>query len=162
MELCTKAKDDWKRFFLLMSAVIALMERRPPCPGCPTVKNELRTELRHYADTLKVEEVLRGWSKALRILPTKTAGAGPSVFLLSLDAVEEQIEVTVFPNAEQARASDAYLETEKMIRNKPSANAVLVSVESLQALRSAFPNYFADTRVFISAVNHGLLGQFPA
>jgi hypothetical protein len=35
-------------------------------------------------------------------------------------------------------------------------------VNSLHALKSAFPNYFADTRVFLEVVNDGLAGRFPA
>lgn len=154
--------DVWKRFFLLMSAAIARMEQSPSCPDCPETKEELRAELRVLVEQLKVRSVLRGWSSALKYLPTKTAAGagGASVYLLYLDASQEQVKVTAFSSTQQAKASDLYLSTEKMIKDKPEAQAVLVSVESLQALRSAFPNYFADTRVFINAVNQAVLGRF--
>ena len=60
--------------------------------------------------------------------------------------------ITGFPDSEQAKASAAYLSTEKTIKGKPSAQAVLVSASSTQALKSAFSDYFADTRVFIQAM----------
>ena len=93
----------------------------------------------------------------MNYLPTKTVTGGAAVYLLYLDAAEEKIKVTGFSTAEQAKASEVYLSTEKMIRNKGTAQAVLVSVESLQTLRTAFPNYFADTRVFIAAVKRALV-----
>ena len=34
----------------------------------------------------------------------------------------------------------------------PGSEAVLVSVESVDALRRAYPNYFLDTKVFLAAV----------
>src|SRR6266571_4338178 len=135
-----------------MGTAIAIMERRPPCPSCPESPTELRRELREAIQQLKVRSVLRGWSRAINYLPTHTThDAG--VYLLYLDTDTETIKVTGFPDSERARASNVYLATEKTIKDKPSAQAVLVSVESVQALRSAFPNYFADTRVFIDAMN---------
>jgi hypothetical protein len=62
------------------------------------------------------------------------------------------LEITGFSDGEQAMASKVYLETERKIKDRPAAQVVLVSAGSIQALRSAFPNYFADTRVFIDAV----------
>ena len=53
-------------------------------------------------------------------------------------------------------ASHEYMETEKRIRESESAQAVLVSVLSMKGLQSAFPNYFADTRVFVDAVKRAV------
>ena len=35
---------------------------------------------------------------------------------------------------------------------RPEADVVLVSVDSMAALRRAYPNYFLDTRAFLEAV----------
>ena len=149
--------ESWRRFFVLMGSAIAIMEKRPPCPGTPSDVHELKKELRAAVQTLNVRAVLRGWSSAMNYLPTKTVTGGAAVYLLYLDAAEEKIKVTGFSSAEQAKASEVYLSTEKMIRNRGTAQAVLVSVESIQTLRTAFPNYFADTRVFIGAVKRALV-----
>lgn len=147
--------DSWRRFFLLMGSAIARMEKRPLCPDCPNTSDELKSELKAAIKELNVVAVLKGWSVALTQLPTQTP-KNAGVYLLYLDAEQENIAVTGFPDSEQAKASEAYLETEKKIRGKESAQAVLVSVESIQALRSAFPNYFADTSVFLDAVNQAI------
>ena len=156
--------DPWRRFFLLMSSVIALVEGSPTCKDCPQTKEEIRSELKALATSLNVKGVLRGWSQAMTYLPTRISETGGTnyVYLLYLDAQDEKVKITVFPSEEQAKASEVYLSTEKMISARPGAQAVLVSVNSLQALKSAFPNYFADTRVFVDAVNQGLSGRFPA
>lgn len=150
--------ESWRRFFVLMGSAIAHMERRPTCPECPSNPEALRAELRDAIRGLNVTAVLKGWSTALRQLPTQTP-KNAGVYLLYLDTERENIAVTGFTDSEQAKASEAYLDTEKMIRGKESAQAVLVSVESIQALRSAFPNYFADTSVFLDAMSKAVAAK---
>lgn len=150
-------KDQWRRFFELMGSATAIMERRPLCPSCPATVAALKKELREYVHALNVRTVLRGWSKAMNYIPGRAVKGGAAVYLLYMDAKEEQLKVTGFSNAQQARASDVYLSTEKMIKNNLTAQAVLVSTASIQTLRTAFPNYFADTRMFINAVNQAVV-----
>jgi hypothetical protein len=140
-----------------MGTAIAVMERRPQCEGCPNGLDDLKAELKDLVHQLNVRSVLRGWSNAMKRVPSRTT-KDASVYLLYLDATEgaERIKITGFPNTRQAKASETYLATERMIKDKPHLQAVLVSASSLQSLRSAFPNYFADTRVFIDCVNDAL------
>jgi hypothetical protein len=39
-------QDDWRRFFLLMGSAIAIMEKRPVCPSCPSDVMALRLEIK--------------------------------------------------------------------------------------------------------------------
>ena len=52
-----------------------------------------------------------------------------------------------------------YLESERQARFEFSEeqDAVLVSVDSMKALRAAYPNYFADTRRFVREVQRAML-----
>lgn len=52
-------------------------------------------------------------------------------------------------------ASSEYLTAERNL-NTEGSNAVLVSVDSMESLRRAYPSYFLDTRVFIRAVKEAL------
>jgi len=75
-------------------------------------------------------------------------------FLLELDPNEKRIKVTGYKNDELARASQEYLKVEKAaIEGKTALDAVLVSVESVKALKQAYPNYFLDTHRFLAAVD---------
>jgi hypothetical protein len=151
-------KAEWRRFFLLMGSAIAIMERRPVCPECPADVILLRNEIKEFVLKYNVRAVLRGWSKAMNVIPSTTT-KDAAVYLLYMDATEgsETVKVTGFSSHKEAKASETYLSTEKMIRDKPNLQAVLVSALSLQSLRSAFPNYFADTEVFIDAINQALV-----
>jgi hypothetical protein len=77
-------------------------------------------------------------------------------YLLRLDPTEHRVTVTGFKFGELERASEEYLEVERSIKGRAGSDAVLVSVESLDSLRRAYPNYFLDTDVFIAAVNRAL------
>ncbi|MGH9690081.1 MAG: hypothetical protein ACRD4C_03070 [Candidatus Acidiferrales bacterium] len=49
-------------------------------------------------------------------------------------------------------AQAAYEKAEKETENSPNMQVVLVAVEDLDALRKAYPNYYVDTKDFITAV----------
>jgi hypothetical protein len=62
-----------------------------------------------------------------------------------------------FDNIEEA--AKAYETAEKRVREKEGTDAVLVSVDSVSALGKAYPNYFADTRVFMQLMTQALSGR---
>ncbi len=153
--LKSKGEDsDWRRFFALMGSAIAWRERSPIVPNTPRDRAELVRQLRELADRLNVEVVLNAWSRSLEELPSKHVKKDTVAFLLYLDPTKKVIAFTPYSKEQLVRASDEYLEKEKLIAADPipGAQAVLVSVNSLQALRRAYPNYYLDTTVFIEAL----------
>jgi len=70
-------------------------------------------------------------------------------YLLSLDNIEGLLKITSYSHKELFRATEDYAKKEKEIRFKADNDAVLVSVKSIGDLKRAYPNYFADTSVFI-------------
>ena len=76
-------------------------------------------------------------------------------FLLELDPNAGSIAVSGFRAGEILRATNRYNEAEKQI-TESGGDAVLVSVDSLSALRRAYPNYFLDTRVFLDLLEETL------
>jgi ppGpp synthetase/RelA/SpoT-type nucleotidyltranferase len=141
---------DWKRFFALMGSAIAAREKRPLVPGTPENNSELTDELRTLALQLRIEAVLSGWSTAIQV-----AGDWPKeaqVFLLILDSGRKTVQVKGFGKDEGLKADEEYLKVEKENTDNPDVQAVLVSVDSISALQSAYPNYYLDTSEFLAAV----------
>jgi len=145
----SRGQQEWLRFFALMGTDMALREKAEVVPNTPTNKAELKKELREYVNTLDVERRLHAFGTAVHA--TETAPKDAHYFLLRLDASTKQLSITGYLFGDREKASSDYLATERAIQ-KSGADAVLVSVESLEALRRAYPNYFLDTDVFISAV----------
>lgn len=149
----SQGEKAWLRFFSLMGTALAHRERTATVPNTPSNKNKLTAELRSYATQLDVEHRLHTYGAALNTLEdpsTKNA----HYYLLMLDPAQHQVTVRGFKFGELERASKEYLDVE---RDKgKTGDSVLVSVESLDALRRAYPNYFLDTAAFIEAVNRAL------
>lgn len=141
--------ESWKRFFALMGSALAHRERCPLVPGTPNDITELTRELRELSRNLKVATVLRGWGSAVQVTERVP---GAAAFLLVLDLKARRIRVRGFGKTELPKASDEYLAAEKEIAGNPDMQAVLVSVDSLLALRKAYPNYYLDTSNFIEAL----------
>ena len=137
-----------------MGSAIAVRERRPTVPGTPENKAELVDELRSLIMQLKIEDVLRGWGTAVQIWENEMKGA--DAYLLVLDASKKQVTVESFMRGNMATANAKYLEVEKENAGNPDVQAVLVSVDSLVALRTAYPNYYLDTSAFLGAVRRAI------
>lgn len=145
--------DDWKRFFSLMGSALAMREGTQLVPDTPTSGELLVRELRDHARALRVKQRLRGWSKALTILP-KRHTTDYAWLLLTLDVEKNTISVEGFTDG--TRAGVALGDIEHRVALSDHLDAVLVNVSRVRDLRKAYPNYYADTGEFISALDLAL------
>lgn len=152
-----RGSDEWRRFFSLMGSVIALRERTPLVPDTPTTRAELIKELDHQSYILNVEARLKGYAEALQKIEQNPEGA--HYFMLKLDPAAGQLIITGFQIHEYDRAQQLALEAESVLKDKPGTDVVLVSVDSIAALPRAYPNYFADTRIFVELLKQALSGH---
>ncbi|HAF45663.1 MAG TPA: hypothetical protein DCK83_12220 [Gallionellaceae bacterium] len=149
--------EEWQRFFSLMGSVIAIREGTALVPGTPMGGRELIAELSFYATKLKVEERLKGYSKALHAISHAPNGA--YYYLLQLDPQSGVLNVNGFKITDGANAENQYAEAEKLVQQRPGTDAVLVSVDDVSTLWKAYPNYFADTRMFVELMNQAISGR---
>jgi hypothetical protein len=149
----SSGEAEWRRFFALMSSAIALREKRPLVPNTPRDKVQLTEELRRLAHKLNVSKLLRGWAYALTRLPAKNV-TDAAAFLVVLDLKAWTLANTGFTRGELSKTSDAYLAVEKAAN--PDVQAVLVSLDSVHSLRSAYPNYYLDASTFIRALEFAI------
>lgn len=150
----SQGQGEWLRFFALMGSAIAVIEQTALVPGTPEDRSELFEEIRELAQRLDVANRLHAYGDALRTITTVLPGA--HYYLLVLDPVSNEVRITSYRQSDQQKATDAYLDVERSIHEGSAADAVLVSVESLDALRRAYPNYFLDTHVFIDTLKEVL------
>lgn len=69
--------------------------------------------------------------------------------LLNLDSKEKIVKIKYFKKDDMEIAINEYLRLERESGNMNSDNIVLVSTQSVHNLRKTYPNYFADSKVFI-------------
>ena len=146
----SQGEEEWLEFFALMGSAIAAREHSPTVPKTPSGR-PLTSQLRSYANKLDVKNRLQAYGAAIRVL-TGDASQRADYFLLSLNPTERSIGIVGYKRSELHTAARDYLDAEQ----KEGVDAVLVSVESLSALRKAYPNYFLDTTEFIRAMEKAL------
>ena len=100
---------------------------------------------------------LRSYTVLLDNVPLDTFKGVP-YFLLQLRPKDGRMLVTPYHKTESEEASRQYQEAERQARFAlpEDSDAVLVSVDSMKALRAAYPNYFADTRRFVDFVQRAI------
>jgi hypothetical protein len=152
----SQGEEDWLRFFALMGSALAIREKSTALvPNTPVKPTELVRELRALAKKLNVQSALRMYGRALNV-GREGAGKGNHFFLLRLEPQRGRMNIEGFRRKDLDVASARYLEVERQIEGVTGAEAVLVSVDSLAALERAYPNYFLDTDVFLTALQQAL------
>lgn len=143
--------ESWQRFFALMSSIMALRESAPLVSGTPRHEAMLIRELREIAGRLNVRNLLIGWSAAADAFATHQPLASGKLFLLELETTPAvKLRITPFSDRQMLKATEVYLAAEKRLDGRDDGSqAVLVSVDSIDALRSAYPNYYIDTGEFV-------------
>lgn len=142
--------DDWLRFFALMSSEIARREGTPLVPGTPESEAELAKELSELTQSLGVVERLAAYGETLKVFEEEIAGGSSKYFVLELNAIGGSLTVYTFGSLTQATGH--YEALERASAENSDTDVVLVSVDSVSALRRAYPNYFLDTDAFLGIV----------
>jgi carbamoylphosphate synthase small subunit len=137
-----------------MGTEMAMREKTAIIPDTPDDPIDFRTELRQLVDQLNVDTILTGWGAGVQIITTSAKGA--QTYLLVLDSQKKNIRVTGFKKTLLAQAQQQYLEIEAANADNPWVQTVLVSVDSVAALRRAYPNYYLDAVAFSRAVEQAI------
>lgn len=147
----SEGSDLWLRFFAVTSSAFALFENTPAVPDTPADPKVLHAEVARLSEELDVRRKLTAFGQALKIAED-TQMKSAHYFLLSLMPAQGHLSVYGYKKQELERATEHYLDIEKSQASVPGAQTVLVSVDSLSALKRAYPNYFLDTEVFLSSL----------
>lgn len=151
----SRGDKRWLRFFALMGSAMAHREHAAMVPETPTDMKPLLNELSGLAKELEVDKKLQAWTRALQFAQPDKG----SHFLLSLDTSAERLTIRPYKESDLVQANADYLKLEKDNVGKPGMDAVLVSVESVKSLKTAYPNYFADTSLFLEALKIATVGK---
>ena len=137
---------DILRFFVLVSSIFALKENTPVCPNTSGKYDLLVKEIKEIDSRLNIISMLSAMSVAIEHTGKKLTGY--SYYLLQLNYKKKVVNVHGFTMDQIGIATKCYDKVEA--KNSPDIDAVLVSGESFDSLREAYPNYFADIEQFVN------------
>lgn len=110
-------------------------------------------------DKLKVFEKLQAYSNSLKIiddtLKNEEAGVAGYV-LLKIDTTHDAhatIDSSIFKKADSLLAEESYIKAEKEAASRKGIIVALVSTAAVGDIQEAYPNYFADSTMFLEYLN---------
>jgi len=149
-----KGEKEWKEFFRLVSSAFALMEGTSLVPNTPTNKKELYLQIKTKEKELNLIKTMEGWTEILRVFGIKDYPQDYKFFLLEIDVNQERLTVTAFEEKEEDKAIETLERLEKKNSGRKEYDIVLVGADRVDDLKKAYPNYFADTKEFISKLRY--------
>ena len=155
----SEGDEGWLRFFALMASEFAFSEACPLVPETPDSRDVLRREIAVTADALDSVARLERYRRALDVLEGHVRNGQAEYFhivAVSWPDGTARVHWNEYAGDEREEAIRAFEEVEAAIEHFPGAETVLVRVASVDALRSAYPSYFADTRAFVAEVEKAI------
>jgi hypothetical protein len=145
-----KGTSGWRRFFKLVGTVHAHIEKTPIVLGTPTNLLALLEEVRILERELEVIRKLRSYVQLTQHI-TGPTGVGRDWFVIQMLPDERRVIVRGFPQSQFSQAKRLLAESEKQFQSTKN-QAALVATSSVNELKKAYPNYFADTTYFTSVL----------
>ncbi|EDZ90390.1 RelA/SpoT domain-containing protein [Francisella tularensis] len=136
-----QGSEDWQRFFYLVSNEFAKLDKLP------------NTDANFYIDEIRKLEKKLGAIDKLKAYKAVSSNlletiSSKKFILLWLKKKERTIQIFNFDSYESAK--QMYVAMEKEYTNNNDFDVLLVNVESMNELKKAYPNYFADSSEFVS------------
>ncbi|MBI2508192.1 RelA/SpoT domain-containing protein [Candidatus Woesearchaeota archaeon] len=142
--------EEWKEFFRLLSSAFAKIEKQKEVENTPTNNANLFSAIKEKVDKLKIFSKMRSWTQALKVIEPKLKEW--KFFLLELDVSDEtkpNLSIRGYPEEGETIATEHYLEAEKLQSDSKDKDVVLVGADSVEELKKAYLNYFANSREFL-------------
>lgn len=152
-----EGEEEWQEFFKLVSSAFAKMENHEEVRGTPKNNEELYKAIKEKVDKLKIFSKMENWSKALTVIEPKLKEW--RFFLLELDVSNDnnpELSIRGYPEEGETIATEHYLEAEKLQGNNKDKDVVLVGAKSVEELKRAYLNYFANSKEFLSHLKYYL------
>lgn len=147
----SRGPKEWLDYFSLLSISFAETEGCSPNDKTRNELRDIRRKVKRETTRLGVINRLNSFSVTANHLEQSVSRS--DYYLLNFRPDKGHIEIFRYKRDELADATNHYLELEKGISEIPEADVVLVAAESIEGIRIAYPNYFADSREFIRYLN---------
>ena len=144
---------EWLDFFSLVSTLFAAREGYAPNHLNSDEIQGIKQKVISLRDKLSIVEQLKAFSVVTK--ESNNIEASDGYFLLELRVDEKIITIRYYQKDYLDKATEEYIRLEEGNKNN-DVNIVLVAAESLTGLKKSYPNYFADSEIFISVLEECL------
>jgi putative GTP pyrophosphokinase len=144
----SQGSDEWLYFFELVANAFSYLENSSQIPQhAQLTKEQTYKIVAENALKLQVIEQLEAFKLTLQHIQTdKKQG---TLHLVTLDLDNKQVSIQSFAKTAIKEATDAYIKEETIANSDQRRQVVLVSSDSIESLKKAYPSYFLDTNEFL-------------
>jgi len=150
----SEGPEKWLNFFSLTGSAFALLERCPPIKQYSNL-TELDTfrKVIEMAKQLNVYAQLRGFSIATDAITREEKTTG-NYHLIILEPEKKRVRIKTYGLNRLDDANRDYSKEELRIGAGENIQVVLVSANSIKALKKAYPNFFLNTNSFLGYISY--------
>lgn len=157
--------EQWQRFFTKVSHQFALMEGISAFDSMDMLskmqeytdyvmssKDEIAAciECQSLSKLLEVREKFEAYAQSFKIASDHIQETEIDGYVLvEVDTKACKVQTTLFPESGFADAELMYIKCEKMASNTNEVLVALVSSSAIGGIKEAYPNFFADSTIFI-------------
>jgi ppGpp synthetase/RelA/SpoT-type nucleotidyltranferase len=151
-----QGSEKWLYFFELVSKLFSYSEGYP-CSSLEELEN-VKSQAIALTEELSVFQRLEGFSKGFELIDkfTEEKKKRASYFLIELNMETNKGNISIFEKDDLIIASDLYATLEERHKDNPGKDIVLVGLESIKNLAKAYPNYFANSDLFLEKLKEVL------
>ncbi|MFD1469361.1 hypothetical protein ACFQ48_14110 [Hymenobacter caeli] len=144
----SQGPQEWLDFFALVSHAFSYVEKTNGLAVFSgDSKEDIFKKVKTEAKRLDVINKLKAFSQVIKNVTTdKRQG---SIHLVILDIADAQVTIKTYSKFAMDSASDDYTKEEATITPENRKQVVLVSSDSIELLKKAYPAYFLDTQEFL-------------
>lgn len=149
-----EGSEEFKRFFMLASALFSYHEKQPILPALADRPiKEIANELGEIEKRLQIFAKLTGLIITGNHVETSNDKSN-GYHLMELDTNKGTVSLLAFSSSQLEMAENFYKMREIDTQDKPYIELVLISAGNLKEIKKAYPNYFLDTQDFIKSVKN--------
>ena len=145
--------EKFKQFFRLSSALFSIQEQEPVVALLrDKSKLEIAEEFSLLEKELGVFDKLAAFTSVVKAVSGVENKKANGYYLLMLDTDKKLTSFIPFAADQQDIAEQVYTLVEQREKENPNIDVVLAAAGDMKDLRTAYPNYFVDTKAFISSL----------
>lgn len=139
-------------FFKYVSSAFALMEKEAVLKEHEAFsEKEIYKRVVDYVKELHIMEQIKVFSLLTKDISDNKRKKGYGVLIL--DTRDKSVSFRHYYDSQSQEAYDSYAREEERSINDSNRQVVLVKTDSVEKLRKAYPNYFADLGAFIQNID---------
>jgi hypothetical protein len=146
-----KGCPKWLRLFALVSSEMADMEEAERVPFTPETRTERSAEIAAINNDIGALNLIRKFNASFKLSENYLPKTNRPYYLLQYDASRNEVKIRAFHDF----ATGANLEHASG-NSEGNVTSVIVSVEKVDDLRAAYPNYFMDLEGFALVLSNAI------